>query len=285
MSPIFHILDAFGGTLVFDEADFRFSDEKAEIVKVLNNGNVRGMPVLRTMMNRQREFNPQAFQVFGPKIVATRSEYDDKGLESRFLTEEMGGRRLRPDVPINLPPTFAGEARALRNKLLLYRFRNRKQAALKEELADPELEPRANQVLLPLLSIVSDGGVREMMREAAAGAQADIVAQRGFSPEARVLEVVAELMWTSAGSIPVALVTAGVAERYGAEYERPVTNRWIGGLLRKRLNLRTYKRHGVYVIPAGDRARIEHLCARYDVELPAGASDSAAGGHGDVGTS
>ena len=53
VSPIFHTLDAFRGTLIFDEADFRFSDERAEVVKILNNGNVRGLPVLRTMMNRQ----------------------------------------------------------------------------------------------------------------------------------------------------------------------------------------------------------------------------------------
>ena len=51
VSPIFHTLDAFRGTLIFDEADFRFSDERAEIVKILNNGNVSGLPVLRTMMN------------------------------------------------------------------------------------------------------------------------------------------------------------------------------------------------------------------------------------------
>src|SRR2546427_11820182 len=80
VSPLFHTLDAFRGTLIFDEADFRFSDERAEIVKILNNGNMRGIPVLRTMMNRQREFNPQAFHVFGPKIVATRGRYDDKAL-------------------------------------------------------------------------------------------------------------------------------------------------------------------------------------------------------------
>jgi hypothetical protein len=79
VSPIFHTLDAFRGTLIFDEADFRFSDERAEIVKILNNGNVRGLPVLRTMMNRQREFNPQAFQVFGPKIVATRGSKPEHG--------------------------------------------------------------------------------------------------------------------------------------------------------------------------------------------------------------
>ena len=64
----------------------------------------------------QREFNPQAFQVFGPKIVATRGSYDDKGLESRFLTEEMGSRKLCSDIPINLPDSFKEEARELRNK-------------------------------------------------------------------------------------------------------------------------------------------------------------------------
>jgi hypothetical protein len=35
VSPLFHTLDAFRGTLVFDEADFRFSDERAEIAKFL----------------------------------------------------------------------------------------------------------------------------------------------------------------------------------------------------------------------------------------------------------
>jgi hypothetical protein len=124
VSPIFHTLDAFKGTLIFDEADFRFSDERAEVVKILNNGNVRGLPVLRTMMNRQREFNPQAFQVFGPKIVATRGSYEDKGLESRFITAEMGSKELRSDIPINLPEIFKEEARELRNRLLLYRFRH-----------------------------------------------------------------------------------------------------------------------------------------------------------------
>src|SRR5208282_3812172 len=159
------------GTLILDEADFRFSDAKADIVKILNNGTVRGMPILRTMMNRQREFNPQAFQVFGPKIVATRSSYDDRGLESRFLTEDMGRRPLRSDIPINLPERFRDEARELRNKLLLYRFHRRMDTTLDESLVDRTLEPRFNQILLPLLSIVRDLGLREEMRSVAAEAQ------------------------------------------------------------------------------------------------------------------
>ncbi|MEQ8827421.1 MAG: hypothetical protein RIC82_06560, partial [Parvibaculum sp.] len=38
VSPIFHTLNSFGGTLILDEADLRFSDAKADIVKILNNG-------------------------------------------------------------------------------------------------------------------------------------------------------------------------------------------------------------------------------------------------------
>ena len=51
VSPIFHILDRFRSTLLFDEADFKWSDERADVVKILNNGNVRGIPVLRTRKN------------------------------------------------------------------------------------------------------------------------------------------------------------------------------------------------------------------------------------------
>ena len=226
VSPIFHTLDAFRGTLIFDEADFRFSDERAEIVKILNNGNVHGLPVLRTMMNRQREFNPQAFQVFGPKIVATRGRYDDKALESRFLTEEMGSRRLRSDIPINLPDSFKDEARELRNKLLLYRFHRRHEVKLDESLADPKIEPRLNQILLPLMSVVSDDTLRSELRSMAQKAQRNIVADRGLLVEAQVLEILAELMSSSQRPVvPVSDIATGLIERWGGRRGRCSRNR------------------------------------------------------------
>ena len=283
VSPIFHTLDAFRGTLILDEADFRFSDERAEIVKILNNGNVRGIPVLRTMMNRQREFNPQAFQVFGPKIVATRSSYDDKGLESRFLTEEMGARRLRQDIPINMPESFKEEARELRNKLLLFRFHHRTKAKINETLIDPRLEPRLNQILVPLLSIVEDEAVREQLRSMAHPVQADLVAERGLRREAHILEIVVELMAPkNRPIIPIAEIAGLLLERHGAEYDRPITNRWVGSILR-RLNLRTYKSHGTYVLPVAERGKLDLLCARYGLETDP--DEALRVQSGDVGTS
>src|SRR5437867_1428207 len=121
VSPLFRILDAFRGTLIIDEGDFRLSDERAEIVKILNNGNAPGFPVLRSEATPQREFNPRAYAVFGPKIVATRGYFEDRALESRCLTEEMGLGGMRDDIPISLPPTYKEETLRLRNKLLLFR--------------------------------------------------------------------------------------------------------------------------------------------------------------------
>ncbi|TWH96153.1 hypothetical protein IQ17_06435 [Bradyrhizobium daqingense] len=284
VSPIFHTLNAFRGTLIFDEADFRFSDERSEIVKILNNGNMRGMPVLRTVMNRQREFNPQAFHVFGPKIVATRGRYEDRALESRFITEETGARPLRNDIPINLPPTFKDEARELRNKLLLYRFRRRHEIELNPALADPKLEPRLNQIMLPLLSVVSDPRLRSELRNAAEHAQNSIIAERGLLMEAQVLEILVDLMLsTSRQVVPVADITMGIIDRYGPEYDRPISNRWIGSVLRTKLNLRTYKSHGVYVIPMTERGKVEMLCRRYGVNVVTDAPPTEP--TGDVGTS
>jgi hypothetical protein len=138
-------------------------------------------------------------------------------------------------------------------------------------LADPKLEPRLNQILLPLLSVVADEDLRADLRSMGLEAQLSLVADRGLSVEAQVLEILAELMAASERPvIPVADIVAEFIERYGFEYGRAITNRWIGSILRKRLNIGTYKSHGVYVVPMGDRSKIELLCARYGVSVIGG---------------
>src|SRR5205823_6645276 len=124
VSPLFRLLDSFGGTLILDEGDFRYSDEKSEVVKILNNGNARGFPILRTEVSSKKEFDPRAYSVFGPKIVATRGFFQDKALESRCVTEDMRGGAIRSGIPLNLDGRFQDEAREIRNQLLTYRLRH-----------------------------------------------------------------------------------------------------------------------------------------------------------------
>src|ERR1700761_3692660 len=159
-SPIFHTLNAFGGTLVLDEADLPASDTRADLVKILNNGTVQGMPVLRTVVNRHKEFNPAAFKVFGPKIIAMRESFRDAALESRFLTEETGMRPLRPDIPIQLPPTLKAEALELRNRLLRFRFCELGKIKTDTSALIDGVEARVNQSALSLLSLIEEPGLR-----------------------------------------------------------------------------------------------------------------------------
>lgn len=274
VSPIFHTLDSFKGTLVFDEADFRFTDEKAELVKILNNGNVKGFPVLRTQVTPKKEFDPRAFAIFGPKIVAMRRAYADRALESRFLTIDMEPGRVH-DAPINLPQEQASEAFVLRCRLLMYRLRKRAVVSLDSSLIDHTLEPRINQIVLPLLSILPEGRMRDAVRACAVAAQSAAVTDRAISHEGEILGILVRVLDNDAEKI-VSLSDIAVAFKgeYGAEHDRPITNRWIGSVLRS-LGVRLYKRNGVFVVVPGQQVRMGILRERYGIE-PKSETEAAA---------
>lgn len=230
ISPLFRILDAFRGTLIIDESDFRFSDERAEVVKILNNGNAKGFPVLRSEVVGAREINPRAYAVYGPKLVATRGFFEDRALESRFLTEELGQFRLREDVPINLPSSCQEEALHLRNKLLLFRFRNLARRRIVEGLVDRSIEPRLNQIFVPLLSVIDDPGARRDLQDLARCYNREMIADRGMDMEAQVLEIIRDLLASPfAARLSVKEIASWFVDRHGEEYDRKVTAKWIGG--------------------------------------------------------
>lgn len=265
VSPLFRILDAFRGTLIIDESDFRQSDERAEIVKILNNGNARGFPVLRSEVSPKGEYNPHAYWVYGPKIIATRGPFEDRALESRCLTEEMGQRGLRDDVPINLDNRYKEEALALRNKLLLFRFRNRSKRVPTESLVDRSIEPRLNQVFVPLLTIIDDDAARADLRELARQYNRELVADRGMDTEAQVLEIIRDLAETYGPRVSIKDITRVFGERHGLEYDRKVSTRWIGYVVRRRLLLATHKSHGTFVITPSELPRLDRLYEKYGV--------------------
>jgi len=266
ISPIFHTLDTFRGTLLFDEADFRFSDEKAELVKIFNNGNVRGFPVLRTAVTQKKEFEPRAFNVFGPKIVAMRRSFEDQALESRFFTEEMGNRPLRGDIPINLPEKQKEEALSLRNKLLSYRLFALPKLRIDDSLVDATLSPRLNQILVPLLSIVGEEELRTPIRMLVQGLDDSLRNARASSIEGLLVEVLSGLLSTEEGRlIPVGDVASRLQGMVGVDTGRPLTARYVGYLLRTRLGIETVRRQGVYMVSDIEPERLETLRARYSL--------------------
>ena len=280
VSPIFHILDVFRGTMVLDEADFRYSDMTGELTKILNNGTVDGLPVLRTMTNRHKELNPQAFRVFGPKIIAMREHFDDRALESRLITEEMARRPLPPRIPIHTPPELAEEATQLRNRLLTWRFRNRDKVAPIPSRAIGGASARMNQMALPLLSLVNDDDTRARIAAFLLDQEGKIEGECTETPEMRVLAAIVEAF--EEATAPVVRV-ADVAERFNAHPSRrlhiPLSNKAVGVIIREKLRISTAKSHGTYGITQDMRARVYALADRHGVPhtMPSFPHDPARG--------
>jgi hypothetical protein len=269
VSPIFRLLDSFRGTLIMDEGDFRFSDEKAEIVKILNNGNAKGFPLLRTEVSSKKEFDPRAYQVFGPKVIATRGFFQDRALESRCVTEDMRGGAIRSEIPLNLDERFHEEARSIRNQLLLYRLRNFKNARGESLVGFRDLEPRLQQIFGPLVAVVSDASAREKVSAVLAKMNDDLVEERSEAAEAQVLHVIRDLVAKPGSRLSIQDITQDFLARYGDEYERRITPRWVGSLVRRRLGLKPSRSTGVFTLTPEDVARLASLYKRFGVEAAA----------------
>lgn len=265
VAPIFHILNQIGGTLILDEGDFRFSDEKAEISKILNNGNAKGFPVLRCQKINQREFSPVAYEVFGPKIVSSRNDYEDKALESRFICEDVGLRKVRKSIPITLPESFEEEALSLRNQLLLWRFKNYSKRGDQADYVSRSIDWRLNQIYSPLLTLVaSEEDEKKILSFAKAQYVQDKV-DAGQRIEVRVLSIIRGIEARGDKCISISDILSQFNQQFGAEYDRRVTHRFIGSIIRKKLRLKTRKRNGLYILCENQKEKLRHLYGKYGI--------------------
>lgn len=121
VAPIFRLINKWGCTLIMDEADLRESDETNDLIKIINQGFEKDRPVIRC--NPDDKSKVEFFKVYCPKVLSTRHAFDDPATESRCMTQIMTGT-TRKDIISSLDDDFYNEQQSLRNKLLLWRFRN-----------------------------------------------------------------------------------------------------------------------------------------------------------------
>lgn len=263
-SPIFRIINEVHGTLIIDEADFKFSDMTSEIVKILNTGYQKGMPVLRS--EGKGTFEVKAYDVFCPKIVATRETFADKALESRFLVEEMGISRLRTDIPRTLDENFYQEALNIRNKLLMWRLKNYFEPIERREDLIEGIHPRLNQIVMPLLSIIKDASIREHLKSFIIKYNTDLVADRGLSWESDIVFAVLKLEYeTKANEITVKQITDEVNREIDFS-DDTLQARKVGWYLRAKLQLKPYKtRKGFVLSFKENRKRLDMWKERFGI--------------------
>lgn len=290
VSPIFRMLDAFRGTLILDEADFTKSDESAEIMKILNNGSEFGFPVVRSESVGDGKFEPVSYQVYGPKVIATRKRFGDEATESRCITREMGAGTPREDIPIVLQWNFWEEARAVRNMLLGWRLRVwRPKMDVDYNQVNRNISNRLNQMTLALKTIMRD--------DAAALADIDKVMEKLYAQqavelsmtvEAKVLEAIAQILAGPKSKMDlngekyydfsiknITKITNEILDKEnemdGEEDEeekrrrRALTPKGVGRYLREKLNFATERGRDGYTM-VFEQSRYEQLVRRYGIE-------------------
>lgn len=265
LSPMFRIIDDVKGTLIIDEADFKHSDKDADIVKMLNTGYQKGGNIFRS--EGKGVYEVKAFDVFCPKIVATREMFTDRALESRFLVEDMGSGKLRADIPRTLKKEFYDEAAFLRGKLLMWRMKNYFGPINYREDLIEGVHPRLNQIVMPLFSIIKDEQIRENLKTFIVKYNSELVEDRGLSIEFEIVFAILKLEFDNFDSSEITTkeITVAVNKQID-EKEDHLTYRKVGWYLRKRLQLKPRRNHRGFVLSfKANRSKLDFWKERYGI--------------------
>lgn len=256
-AALFRTIHLVRGTMAVDEGDFKNSEEWSDITKILNNGYTPGAPVIRCERSGD-DFTPQAFHVYGPKIISTRSRFTDDALESRCLTFETREDPLPSHIPLQLPLSFEEESVLLRNKLLHWRFKNFQRIQAREE-GMRHLFPRSGQIGASLAAVAPDEESRGKLVDFLARHEAG---RRGDSPKGIVLQAVNQLKTSGKTSATVGAV-AEAASHLSAELGLDeMTPKRVGGILRS-VGINPHRTKTGYAIDlstvnvAGERVNVE----------------------------
>src|SRR5207249_1523220 len=89
--------------------------------------------------------------------------------------------------------------------------------------------------------------------------------------EAQVLEIIQELQSVSDGAgIAIKEIANRFIEQHGEDFERKVTPHWVGHIVRKKLQLKTEKRHGSYVVASSEGSKLARLFEKFGVSTDQG---------------
>ena len=96
---------------------------------------------------------------------------------------------------------------------------------------------------------------------------AELIEDRGMDVEADILAIIQTLFEIpDKRQISMKDIATELQKRYGGEYDRNITSKWVGGIVRRRLQIRTQKSNGVYIIPITQRPKLERLFEKYGLQ-------------------
>jgi hypothetical protein len=154
-ASLFRMINDLEGTVVYDEADFEYqTDMRSTFTKIMNSGYSKGFPIHKT--EGENTYSVKTYNVFGPKIVASRERFRDKALESRFIARVLTNKKPRHDIPLNLNEEFYAEASDIRSRLLMFRLKYQPVISENHTVHIKNIPMRFNQIMEPLVSLMNN---------------------------------------------------------------------------------------------------------------------------------
>ncbi len=205
MASFFRMTETYKGTVYFDEMDLKDGGSADnEIVKFINLGAMDGNPVIRLdeviEPNGGKSYKPVPYRSFCPKLFAMRNDFSDNAVGSRSISFRLMGKEaeelLAYGVPFEITDEMDRNARNIRNMLLtwrMYEWRPGKRE-LGNELVDPMVSSRMNQVTMPIKSLAVDSngsidqGFLDQITSLLRDIHAEQVQERSNTVDARVVE-------------------------------------------------------------------------------------------------
>ncbi len=262
---IFRVLDDTRGTVIIDEADYRHTEKSSGIVKLLNNGFARGSSISRNKSKKDGGYEIESFEIFSPKIIANRDYFKDDALESRCLTEYMGGKEIRKDVLKKLDLEFKNRASSLRNKLLKFRLENlEKIIPVNSNEIEFNLTPRSKQIGIPLFTLMEKKDY-PFLEKVLKNTENNLSSIRNDFYESDILRFIKKSIENKKDKVGVKEIT-GFINQNSESWEK-VSNRKIGSILNN-LNIKKTRggKNGNFIISISEnKKQIQFLFKHYNI--------------------
>ena len=95
-----------------------------------------------------------------------------------------------------------------------------------------------------------------------------MISERGMDTEAQILEVIRDMLSSPYETkLSVKDIASWFLDRHQNEYKVTITPKWIGRIIRKRLNLKTQRSRDGYVILPSEREKLERLYEKYGINI------------------
>jgi len=260
-APIFRLIDRFGGTLIIDEAELgNRSGRNSDIREVLRFGKDSGGCILRCNPSTHE---PEPFKVYGPKILGSRQTYGDDALESRIITIRMTQPEVEKKTLLLDNEEFEDDSEKIRKMLLDWRLKNffKIDTEAYKKHRNDKISDRLNEMYAPIICIRKNNKkfLKALMKRAVEKNKR-LREDKAQSFPALIIEKIGNSLFRYNEYPLLSKIAEIIKEETGKRYPP----RFIGGIVRENLNLKTrHTRNGTVVI--GKDSELKKLAEEYNI--------------------